>query len=254
MPKADIYTLLALLLICILICERAFPYQALEKSKFWYPRFALLFLAANGVGLLAENTWIPFLKHSAALKLLAPFPDLAQGGLGFVLGSFFFYWWHRWRHEIEWLWNIFHQMHHAPKRIEGFTAFYVHPLESVVSSLLNAALLFSLGASTEGFIWSIFFFSLIGVFYHSNLKTPLWLSYWVNTPELHRIHHLRGKHRNNYSDLPVWDRIFGTFQAPKTHAEQAEYGFRENLETHFFEILTFKNVLRKYPRRQNPKA
>jgi sterol desaturase/sphingolipid hydroxylase (fatty acid hydroxylase superfamily) len=244
--KTEIYTLLSLLFLTLFVIERVRPFQKLEQSRGWYLRFLCLFSFANLVGLLAEKSWIPVIRGWVFWRPLALLPAFFQGLLGFLLGSFCFYWWHRARHEQEWLWNIFHQTHHSPKRIEGLTAFYVHPLESVVSSILNSLIVFSLGASPTGYIWSIFFFALVGVFYHSNLQTPRWLSYLINTPELHRIHHLRGRHCNNYSDLPLWDMLFGTYQPVDWPEKPQKYGFRDDLEYAFGKILSFQNVLRKY--------
>ena len=62
-------------------------------------------------------------------------------------------------------------------------------------------------------------FLLTGIaelFYHWNVRTPHWLGYFVQRPESHCVHHQRGRHRNNYSDLPLWDIAFGTFSSGST--------------------------------------
>ena len=56
----------------------------------------------------------------------------------------------------------------------------------------------------------------LGIFQHANLKTPAWLGYLVVRPESHARHHERGVHAKNYSDLPLWDLLFGTFENPAT--------------------------------------
>jgi hypothetical protein len=61
------------------------------------------------------------------------------------------------------------------------------------------------------------------MFQHANLNTPAWMGYFIQRPESHGIHHERGIHRYNYSDLPLWDIVFGTFRNPKTFA--GEVGF-----------------------------
>jgi sterol desaturase/sphingolipid hydroxylase (fatty acid hydroxylase superfamily) len=49
--------------------------------------------------------------------------------LGYFVITFVYYWWHRWRHEVPFLWRWLHQVHHSPARIEIITSFYKHPLE-----------------------------------------------------------------------------------------------------------------------------
>jgi hypothetical protein len=56
----------------------------------------------------------------------------------------------------------------------------------------------------------------LAIFQHANLKTPAWLGYLVARPESHARHHERGVHARNYSDLPLWDILFGTFDNPET--------------------------------------
>ena len=138
----------------------------------------------------------------------------------------FLYWWHRWRHEVMLFWDLFHQMHHSPKRVVTLTAYYVHPAEVVISSMLNGAIIYGvLGGSYEGFLWSAGIFSCVGIGYHSNLKTPRFMDYLIQTPEMHRLHHKRGVHEGNYSDLPIWDILFGTFRNPKDYGLNSSLAF-----------------------------
>ena len=62
---------------------------------------------------------------------------LIQGLLGFALTSFIAYWWHRAMHRYDFLWRVFHQLHHSPRRIESLTAFYLHPFDAVAATVLN---------------------------------------------------------------------------------------------------------------------
>jgi sterol desaturase/sphingolipid hydroxylase (fatty acid hydroxylase superfamily) len=36
----------------------------------------------------------------------------------------------------------------------------------------------------------------------------------IQRPESHGVHHRRGFHAYNYSDLPIWDMLWGTFRNP----------------------------------------
>jgi sterol desaturase/sphingolipid hydroxylase (fatty acid hydroxylase superfamily) len=41
---------------------------------------------------------------------------LAEGFVGWFIGTFFFYWWHRLWH-AKGFWLVFHQLHHSSSRI-----------------------------------------------------------------------------------------------------------------------------------------
>jgi hypothetical protein len=81
------------------------------------------------------------------------------------------------------------------------------------------------------------------LFQHANIKTPHWLGYLVERPESHAIHHGRGIHRYNYSDLPLWDIVFGTFRNPRTEEEvPAEAGFYKGASSRLLALLLGKDV------------
>ena len=60
------------------------------------------------------------------------------------------------------------------------------------------------------------FLTFNAMFQHANIKTPQWLCYIIQRPEMHGVHHGRKLHRLNYADLPLWDMIFGTFINPES--------------------------------------
>ena len=76
--------------------------------------------------------------------------------------------------------------------------------------------------------------------YHSNLKTPRWLRYIIQTPELHSIHHQINVHKYNFADLPIWDRLFGTYKDAEAFAKRC--GFPGDAERKLGRMLMFKDV------------
>ena len=52
-------------------------------------------------------------------------------------------------------------------------------------------------------------------FYHTNVRTPRWIGYVFQRPEMHRIHHQHARHENNYGDFAWWDMLFGTWENPR---------------------------------------
>jgi len=70
----------------------------------------------------------------------------------------------------------------------------------------------------------------------------------IQRPESHNIHHARGIHGYNYSDLPLWDMLFGTFLNPRTLAS-VECGFYTGASSRLVDMLLGKDVTR--PRSDN---
>jgi sterol desaturase/sphingolipid hydroxylase (fatty acid hydroxylase superfamily) len=136
-----------------------------------------------------------------------------------------YYWWHRARHEIPFLWRWFHQVHHSPQRIEIITSFYKHPFELIVNGALSSLLLFAVaGVSPAAGAVAVTITGLAELFYHWNVRTPYWLGFLFQRPESHCIHHRDGWHRSNFADLPLWDMLFGTFDNPRDFASACGFG------------------------------
>ena len=115
--ELQVYSFVALFALTVFILERIFPAVDQEPAAWWWPRALLLFGLTMAVGKLGDLTWMSWIRRNASLDLFAAPAPALQGFLCFLLGSFFFYWWHRWRHEVMLLWDLFHQMHHSPKRV-----------------------------------------------------------------------------------------------------------------------------------------
>jgi sterol desaturase/sphingolipid hydroxylase (fatty acid hydroxylase superfamily) len=79
------------------------------------------------------------------------------------------------------------------------------------------------------------------MFQHANIATPHWLGYLIQRPESHNIHHARDVHRYNYSDLPLWDMLFGTFRNPRT-AQAGTCGFYPGASGRLIDMLLGRNV------------
>jgi len=237
-------TLPTVLIICstltFLVLERVFPGRKLPHVPGWYFRAVLINLAQLGITLGTGQLWIKFFGGASLVWFSSLEFPLAEGFIGWFIGTFVFYWWHRLRHKNR-FWRVFHQIHHSPSRIEIFTSFYKHPVEILSNSLLSAVILFPvLGCSVLGGFWYNFFAATGEYFYHANVRTPRWLRYFIQTPELHSIHHQLDVHDYNYSDLPIWDRIFGTYKDAVDFVPNC--GFPGNNENRLTEMLIFKDV------------
>ena len=127
---------------CIVI-EQCFRGWKLPRVRFWHLRVVLINLAQMGVVVLAGYTWERWLSARSLFHLSEVLSPVPGGILAYVIATFVFYWWHRARHESDWLWRLFHQIHHSPQRLEVITSFYKHPLEMVVNSIIGGLLVYT---------------------------------------------------------------------------------------------------------------
>lgn len=225
--------------IIFMVLERIFPGRELPKARGWYLRALFVNFSQLAITLATARLWIR-LFHVSLFKLSAWHMPLAEGFVGWFIGTFFFYWWHVLRHKSG-FWLVFHQIHHSPSRIEIATSFYKHPVEALSDAILSALVLYPLlGCSMIGAFWYNFFAATGEYFYHANVRTPSWLRFVIQTPELHSIHHQYNVHRYNFSDIPLWDRLFGTYKDTVKFARRC--GFPEGAEEKLGPMLAFKDV------------
>jgi sterol desaturase/sphingolipid hydroxylase (fatty acid hydroxylase superfamily) len=70
--------------------------------------------------------------------------------------------------------------------------------------------------------------------------TPRWVGYIVQRPEMHRLHHERGKHTNNFGDIVIGDVLFGTCRNPARY--DGPCGFPTERELSLKKMQLFRNV------------
>lgn len=228
--------------------EALFPARVLPKMKFWKLRgmvsFALFFFLSSYLPILWDT-------HLAAYQLL----DLTVLGTGWgaftgiMIYQLGVYIWHRSMHKNNTLWKVFHQMHHSAERMDSFGAFYFSPMDMIGFTFLGSLCLvviagFSAEATTLIILGNTFF----SIFQHSNIKTPWWLGYIVQRPESHAIHHAKGIHAYNYSDVAIYDILFGTFRNPKAY--EHESGFYHGASARVIDMLKFRDISNEDPETQ----
>ena len=232
--------ILALIALLLFIIERIWPANELPKVRAWWPRVILVNTVQLLIIILAGKTWDLWLQQ-ASLVNLSSYPVVFQGVLAYFLSTFVYYWWHRYRHESMFFWNLCHQLHHSPQRIEIVTAFYKHPVEIALNSIISAILVYLLlGCSIAGGALYTFLTAVAEYFYHLNLRTPYWMGFLIQRPESHRIHHKYRHHTQNFADLPVWDMLFGSFHNPVSNPSRC--GYDAEREDRFEDMLLFRNV------------
>lgn len=237
-------TLPTLLLIGItaffLVAERVIPGRGLPRSPGWYTRSISINLVQLAITVAIGRMWLATLGDTSIFSLSEWRAPAMEGFVAWFVGTFVFYWWHRLRHQPG-FWQVFHQIHHSPARIEILTSFYKHPIEILTNSVISSLIIYQLlGCSLMGAFWYNCFAATGEYFYHANLKTPGLIRYFVQTPELHSIHHQYDVHSYNFSDIPIWDRIFGTYRDTQEFTERC--GFPDGAEQRLGSMLVFNDV------------
>jgi sterol desaturase/sphingolipid hydroxylase (fatty acid hydroxylase superfamily) len=221
--------------------EHWWPAAALPRVRAWYPRVILINALQAGIVFVIGASWDRVLSERSLLGLASHVGPAWQGVAAYLVASFVFYWWHRWRHTSQFWWRTCHQLHHSARRIEVLTSFYKHPVEITLNAVLSSIITYGvLGIGIEGAMICALLSALAEFFYHWNIRTPQWLGPIIQRPESHRIHHRRNYHTNNYGDLPVLDLMFGTYE----NATSVEWqcGFSSEREARVADMLAFRDV------------
>ena len=224
---------------CI-IAERLWPANALPRVDAWWGRVILVNAIQLGVLVIAGIAWDRWFARASIFHLRGH-SNMGAGLIAYFISTFIYYWWHRYRHESEFFWRLCHQLHHSARRIEIVTSFYKHPVEIILNSILSSAIVYLLlGCSPQAAAIYTLLTALAEFFYHWNIRTPRWIGVIIQRPESHRIHHQYRHHTNNFSDLPLWDALFGTLR--NAAVSPTRCGFDAAREERFEDMLAARDV------------
>ncbi len=227
----------AILMIAI---ERARPGRTFPTVRGWWTRALLLNGVQVAIVLVAGRAWDGWMLEQRPWSLDGI--GVVPGALvGYFAITFVYYFWHRARHASPLLWRLLHQVHHSPSRIEIVTSFYKHPVEILANGVLSSAICYLVvGIGPEAAAGAVLLSGLAELVYHWNVRTPYWMGFVFQRPESHLVHHERGRHAQNYSDIPAWDMLFGTFENPRAAPEAC--GFEPEKEARLGDMLVFRDV------------
>ena len=224
----------------LMLIEAIAPGRKLPSIKGWIPRalasFGVYFYLSSYLPLI----WDGYLAQYQLLDLTGLGP-IAGAAVGLFVYEGLVYAWHRAMHESDWLFRTFHQMHHSAERLDTYGAFYFSPLDMAGFTLVGSlSLSLVVGLSPQAVTLFLFATLFMGIFQHMNVKTPRWLGYFIQRPESHTIHHGKGLHRYNYSDLPIFDIIFGTFRNPAGF--EMDTGYYDGASARVMDMLLCKDI------------
>lgn len=221
--------------------EQRWPARKFPRIPHWHAIGIVLFVyivVLNAIIInLLPNEWL-YAHRLLDLQRLGLVPSIIIGHLLITLAM---YAWHRASHKFDLLWRGFHQLHHAPRHLNIYVSGVSHPADlSIYIAIPFVVGMYVLGVTPPAAAILGNIAGLNAFLQHSNIRTPRWLACFFQRPEAHCIHHERGLHRYNYSDLPLWDIVFGTFRNPAKW--EGETGFDEPADSRYGAMLAFVDV------------
>jgi sterol desaturase/sphingolipid hydroxylase (fatty acid hydroxylase superfamily) len=227
----------------LMLWEAIRPGRKLPAVKGWRLRgltaFAVFFILSTYLPLL----WTEQLAQYQLFDLTG-LGTVGGAVVGILLYEIGVYVWHQTMHRFQPLWRAFHQMHHSAERLDTYGAFYFSPFDMIGWTVLGSlCLTLIIGVDPQAATIVLLATTFMGIFQHANIRTRRWLWYFVQRPESHTVHHGKGIHAYNYSDLPLFDIVFGTFRNPKGF--ETETGFYHGASRRVGEMLIWRDVTRK---------
>jgi len=224
----------------LVIAEAVVPARKLPTVKFWKMKGIAAFILYFFISSYLPLIWGDYLGEHRMFDLT--FLGDYWGGLtALLLYELGVYGWHRAMHKSNFLWRVFHQMHHSAERVDTYGAFYFSLMDMIGFTFLTSLAMVWIGGFTvQATLYAIYGATFLAVIQRTNIKTPTWTGYIFQRPESHSLHHEKGVHAFNYSDLPLFDLIFGTFRNPKEFSQAA--GFYQGASSEIGKMLLFKDI------------
>ena len=180
--------------------------------------FNLLVVGAISAPVAQALVWV-FVSQGWSLvdrDLWESLPLMAVVIVGVVIGDFVGYWRHRLEHT--WLFWPGHAIHHSDTHATWLTSERIHPLNRLLTFVLDNGLLLLLGLPAEAIIANGMVRKNYGYLLHADLPWTFGpLGAVFVSPAMHRWHHAsdRAAHDTNFAIVfSIFDRLFGTLRVP----------------------------------------
>ncbi len=139
-----------------------------------------------------------------------------------VVFDFFFYWAHRWGHEMNIFWGA-HLVHHQSEEYNLSVALRQSWFHNILAFVIFLPIP-CMGFDPKIFGGAAIVHTLYQFWIHTKVVGKLhpWIEYWLNTPSHHRVHHAINPQyidKNHAGVFMIWDRLFGTFKAEEDQRE-----------------------------------
>jgi sterol desaturase/sphingolipid hydroxylase (fatty acid hydroxylase superfamily) len=209
----------------IVLLERAAPRPGLAPRPKGTLSSDVAFTATTAVLAVAVPTFVVIPLGHAVGRVLgsaalwpARLPLWASTVAAVLLGDLTSYWWHRLQHTTgdSWLWRL-HSVHHSPRHFDFWMGARVHPIETLVFTIVAFGVVAALGAPTGAIEIAAFFAAMVGAVHHTSVDTDCaWLNRVVPFADHHVVHHsIRPHDAGNYGNITtLFDQLFATYRAP----------------------------------------
>lgn len=220
------------------IGRRQVPTNTIRRS-YLANLYTLIFNDAL-MSLLSVSSLLVVAERYGGTGLLSQIPSpLLKTVASFILLDLTLYLWHRANHCFEWLW-MFHKVHHSDLHMNVSTAFRLHCIEVVLTTLVKAVFIVALGIDTVMLLANETLITFCVMFHHSNIavRGEKLLGSAIIVPYLHRVHHSarREEHDSNYGAFfSCWDRLFGTL----AEREPAKIGLKNLAALNFIALIKY---------------
>jgi sterol desaturase/sphingolipid hydroxylase (fatty acid hydroxylase superfamily) len=224
-----------------LILEAVRPARPQPRIRFWLLKGVAFYVVVAGL-----NAALPALALEAigdrSVFHLQRLGTLGGAALTILASDFACYWAHRGLHSYPPIWRWTHQLHHSAERMDMAGCAFFHPLDILAQQIVPTILISTLlgvtpmAAAIAGLAGYLF-----GIAPHLNVRTPAWLGYVFQRPEMHAVHHLRGVHAYNYGVLAWSDLLFGTWRNP-AEFPQGEFGFWDGASAKIGSMLMGRDI------------
>jgi alkylglycerol monooxygenase len=175
---------------------------------------------------IAVYSWLS--KHTAIFAIDDRSPLMWM--LCFLGVDFFYYWFHRLSHQINFMWAV-HVVHHQSEDYNLAVALRQPAIQPLFSGPFYLPLAV-IGFPLPMFLTLAALNTLYQFWIHTRLIDRMGpLEHIINTPSHHRVHHGQNPKyidKNHGGTLIIWDKLFGTFQRED---EEPVYGVTEPLES-----------------------
>lgn len=224
----------------LMIWEALFPARKLPQVKHWRLKgisfFALFFFLSSYLPMLLDPVLEPY--RLIDLSGVPVWLGALAGLLLYELGVFL---WHYAMHRSDLLWRTFHQMHHSAERLDTYGAFFLEPAGHDRLHGPGERLFYpGYGTAPEGHYRH-------PALHHLHEHVPARQHPYAKVAGISGATARKpypasrtGKHRNNYSDLPLIDMLFGTFRNPRGYRH--ETGFYDGASSRLLDMLRFREI------------
>jgi len=178
---------------------------------------------------------------------------------GYIVWEFAHFMYHFLAHKVRILWCL-HSTHHAPESMNLSVTYAHFFLEAPYADLIRTTICILLGVPPPMLFIIMFIDGTWGAFIHigENLVEDArfgFLNRIILTPSHHRVHHAKNPlymDTNFCNLLPIWDKVFGTYQ-DEDRKIPIEYGITREmkknsfLDAYFGELVALGRDIKKAP-------